>query len=225
MRKNTIFFLFTIFLFVAKTTFAQTGGKGVFRFLNLPNASKTAALGNAFPVSNQADFTQAFQNPSLINDRDAGVLALNYSNYIGYEGVDAISVRRVYHNFYAISQLTDQFGITAGFDYGTQQKVRGESAKSDVFSPVLVAQYKFQPKWVVAGRAEYYEDTDGVFISTGTPNGFQTFGYSLNLDYSPIADAVFRIEGKVYDSKDRIFLRDNNVNQNASLTASIALSF
>lgn len=82
MRKNTIFFLFAIFLFLAKTSYAQTGGKGVFRFLNLPNASKTAALGNAFPVSNQPDFTQAFQNPSLINADAAGVLALNYSNYI-----------------------------------------------------------------------------------------------------------------------------------------------
>ncbi len=82
MRKNIILFFTLILLFAVKSNFAQTGGKGVFRFLNLPSSSKTAALGNAFPVSNRANLTDAFQNPSLINVEHAGVLALNYSNYI-----------------------------------------------------------------------------------------------------------------------------------------------
>jgi hypothetical protein len=82
MRKNIILFFVAILIFVAKSSFSQTGGNGIFRFLNLPNTSKIAALGNAFPVSNQADFTDAFQNPSLINANAAGFLALNYSNYI-----------------------------------------------------------------------------------------------------------------------------------------------
>ncbi|RYD71747.1 MAG: porin, partial [Sphingobacteriales bacterium] len=122
--------------------------------------------------------------------------------------------------------LTDQFGLTAGFDYGTQQKIKGQSAKSEVFSPVLIAQYKFAPKWTIAGRFEYYEDKNGVFISTGTPNGFKTKGYSLNVDYSPIANAVIRLEGKTYDSKDKIFNREASlVNANTTLTASIAVAF
>ena len=35
----------------------------------------------------------------------------------------------------------------------------------------------------VAARGEYYSDANQVIITTGTPNGFQTFGYSINLDY------------------------------------------
>lgn len=155
-----------------------------------------------------------------------GKITLNYSNYIGYEGENAARVQRIYHNFYAIAQLTEQFGLTAGFDYGTQQKAKGQSAKSEVLSPVLIAQYKFDPKWAIAGRAEYYKDKNGVFIATNTPNGFKTMGYSLNLDYSPISNAVVRLEGKVYDSKDKIFTRNSNsVNQDAALTASIAVAF
>lgn len=153
-------------------------------------------------------------------------LTLNYSNYIGSEGENAVRVQRIYHNFYAIAQLTEKFGLTAGFDYGTQQKAKGQSAKSAVLSPVLIAQYKFDPKWAIAGRAEYYKDKDGVFIATGTPNGFKTMGYSLNLDYSPISNAVVRLEGKVHDSQDKIFTRSSSlVNQDAALTASIALAF
>lgn len=155
-----------------------------------------------------------------------GKITLNYSNYIGSEGLNAVSVRRVYHNFYAIAQLTDQFGLTAGFDYGTQQKAKRQSAKSEVLSPVLIAQYKFDPKWAIAGRAEYYKDKNGVFIATGTPNGFKTMGYSLNIDYAPISNAVVRLEGKMYDSKDKIFTRSASmVNHDAALTASLAVSF
>jgi hypothetical protein len=153
-------------------------------------------------------------------------LTLNYSNYLGKEGADSVGVTRFYHNFYAIYQVTDQFGLTAGFDYSTQQKVKGQSAKSEVLSPVVIAQYRFVPKWAMAARFEYYQDKDGVFIITGTPNGFKTKGYSLNVDYLPISNTTVRLEGKVYDSKDQIFTRStSNVNENAAVTASIAVAF
>ncbi len=153
-------------------------------------------------------------------------ITVNYSNYLGTEGADSVRVNRFYHNVYGIFQLTDKFGVTLGFDYGTQQKQKGSSDKNEVISPVAIAQYKFAPKWAVAGRFEYYDDKNGIFIVTGTPQGFKTKGYSLNLDYSPIANAVVRLEGKAYDSKDKIFAREGAaVNGNASLTASIAVSF
>ena len=153
-------------------------------------------------------------------------ITVNYSNYLGTEGADSIRVKRFYHNIYGIFQLTDAFGVTLGLDYGTQQKAKGDSDKNEVISPVLIARYTINPKWAVAGRFEYYEDKNGVFISTGTPNGFKTNGYSLNIDYAPMPNAVVRLEGKVYDSKDKIFVRElNPVNHNAALTASIAVSF
>ena len=200
----------------AKLTYSTADGKLTGTVLYLNGWQKIKRLdGNSKPAGGlQLTF------------KPTAKLTLNYSNYLGTEGVNAVRVNRFYHNFYAIAQLTYQFGLTAGFDYATQQKAKGSTAKSEVLSPVLIAQYKFGPKWAVAGRAEYYQDKDGVFISTGTQNGFRTMGYSLNLDYSPISNAVVRLEGKVYDSKDKIFVRDINlVNHNAALTASIAVSF
>jgi hypothetical protein len=35
----------------------------------------------------------------------------------------------------------------------------------------------------LAARYEYYQDKNGVIISTNTPEGFQVTGYSLNWDY------------------------------------------
>jgi hypothetical protein len=158
--------------------------------------------------------------------KPAANLTFNYSNYLGTEGADSIRVTRFYHNFYGIYQVTDKFGVTLGFDYGTQQKEKGRDGKNEVLSPVAIAQYKFNSKFAVAGRVEYYEDKNGVIIATGTPNGFKTTGYSLNLDYAPVSNAVIRLEGKMYNSKDRIFTRSGSpVDDDAAITASFAVSF
>ena len=82
MRKNIISLILSVLLFVISPCLAQTGGLGVFRFINLPNASKTTALGNIFPVSTDADLSQTFQNPSLIAKNHAGLMGLNYSNFV-----------------------------------------------------------------------------------------------------------------------------------------------
>lgn len=188
--------------------------------------SATVLYLNGFQKINRQDGNSQPAGGLQLTYKPTNKLTLNYSNYIGSEGLDAVRVNRTYHNFYAIAQLTDSFGLTAGFDYATQQIVRGQSEKNEILSPVLIAQCKIDSKWAIAGRAEYYEDKSGVLIGTGTPNGFKTIGYSLNLDYAPISNAVVRVEGKVYDSKDKIFVRDMSaVNHNASITASIAVSF
>ena len=153
-------------------------------------------------------------------------ITVNYSNYLGTEGADSVHVTRFYHNVYGVFQLADAFGVTLGFDYGTQQKSKTDHSKNEILSPVIIARYTINPKWAMAGRFEYYQDKNGVFIATDTPNGFKTKGYSLNIDYSPVSNAVVRLEGKVYDSKDKIFKRDiAAVNYNAAVTASIAVSF
>jgi hypothetical protein len=153
-------------------------------------------------------------------------ITLNYSNYLGVEGADSVGVRRFYNNFYGIFQITKAFGLTLGFDYGTQQQAKNSSEYYHIISPVAIARYQLANKWAMAGRVEYYQDRNGIFIATGTPNGFRTTGYSLNIDYSPVTNAVIRLEGKVYDSKDDVFTKNNNpVNTNPLITASFAVSF
>ncbi|WP_158827448.1 porin [Mucilaginibacter lacusdianchii] len=153
-------------------------------------------------------------------------ITLNYSNYLGTEGADSIRVRRFYHNFYGIFQITSKLGLTAGFDYGTQQKAKDSDGHNHIISPVAIARYQFADKWALAGRFEYYQDKNGMIIATGTPHGFSTKGYSLNIDYAPMPNALIRLEGKVYDSKDDIFSKLETVSNHSPLvTASFAVSF
>jgi hypothetical protein len=82
MFKKIFFLLFCVIFLTGSICEAQIGGKGVFRFLNLPNSAKVAALGNALPMQIDADFDETFLNPSLLTNTHQNSLALNYSNYV-----------------------------------------------------------------------------------------------------------------------------------------------
>jgi hypothetical protein len=150
----------------------------------------------------------------------------NYSTYIGNEQPDSNQLWRNFHNFYGQFQFTDKLGLIAGFDIGAQQKVKNESATNVWYSPVLIARYSVNDKFRIAARAEYYEDKGGVIIATGTTNGFQTYGYSVNFDYLPADNFMLRLEGRGLNSKDKIFMNGNNASDsNYFITSSLAVSF
>jgi len=189
----------------AKITYGTTDGKLTVAALYLNGWQRISRQnGNSQPAGGLQ-----------VTWKPASNVTVNYSNYLGTEGADSVRVKRFYHNVYGIFQLTERFGVTVGLDYGTQQKAKGSDEKNEVISPVAIAQYKFADQWAIAGRVEHYSDKNGILIATGIPEGFKTTGYSLNIDYAPVSNAVLRLEGKVYDAMEN----------NTALTASIAVSF
>jgi len=154
-------------------------------------------------------------------------ILLNYSTFIGTDKPDSVRLWRYFHNLYGVINVTSKFGITAGFDIGSEQKTKGSSDFNTWYSPVLILKYAVTPKWTVAARGEYYDDEYGVIIASGTPNGFKTAGYSLNVDYAPIPNAVIRLEVRSLNSKDDVFTKGSGAvtNNNTFITSSIAVSF
>ncbi len=156
---------------------------------------------------------------------DANV-TLNYSTFIGNDKPDSVARWRYYHNLYLLLHPTDKFGITLGFDYCMEQKSTGSSEYNMLYSPVVILRYQCLSKLAIAVRGEYYNDENGIIIATGSPNGFQTSGYSFNLDYKINENALWRIELRGLSSKDEIFLSGNTpVNQNYFVTTSLAIAF
>ena len=154
-------------------------------------------------------------------------VTLNYSTFIGNDKPDEVKQMRYFHNLYGIIHLTDQFHITAGFDYGMEQVSKGSSDFNSWYSPVVIVRYDLNDTWSVAARGEYYADENGVIIATGTENGFKTTGFSLNLDCRIRDNAVWRIEGRLLNSEDNIFNDAAGVatNANTAVTTSLAISF
>ena len=154
-------------------------------------------------------------------------VTLNSSIFIGNDKPEISRQYRYFHNLYGIFQLNQKVGLILGFDSGAEQKLKGSKDHNIWYSPNAILRYQPSAKVSLAGRAEYYSDENGVIISSGTPNGFKTWGYSANVDYSPKQNIMFRLEGKVYDSKDAIFTRESGAasNNNSAITTAIAISF
>lgn len=153
-------------------------------------------------------------------------ISVNYSTFIGNDKPDTSKQMRYFHNVYGVFHISDNFHITAGFDYGMEQKAEGSSDFNSWYSPVVIVKVNLNDQWAVAARGEYYVDENGVIIATGTENGFQTTGCSLNVDYKIRDNAVWRIEGRTLNSKDKIFMNDDTAeNMSTFVTTSIAVSF
>ncbi|CAG4992634.1 hypothetical protein DYBT9275_01002 [Dyadobacter sp. CECT 9275] len=158
--------------------------------------------------------------------KPTGKVTLNYSTFIGNDKPDSVRQMRYFHNAYSIFQLTNRLGIIAGFDFGSEQKMKGSGRYNTWYTPVLIACLSLSDKVRIAARGEYYQDKNGVIIGTGTPHGFRTFGYSINFDYLIVQNVMWRMEARSLNSRDAIFTRDDIARkQNFFLTTSVALSF
>lgn len=153
-------------------------------------------------------------------------ITLNSSSFIGNDKPDSLRQMRYFHNLYGIFQITNKFALTVGFDMGAEQVSKGSSDYNTWYNPVMLLKLAPNSKQSITARAEYYNDKNGVIIGTGTPNGFKTFGYSLNYDYLIRDNVMWRIEGRGFSSKDQIFmLNDKPDNNNFFFTTSLAVSF
>ena len=153
-------------------------------------------------------------------------ITLNSSSFIGNDKSDNDRRMRYFHNFYGQYQLTDQWGLITGFDIGAEQAERNSSQYKVWFSPIIITQYKYSDQLSLSARAEYYQDKDGVIVTTYTPNGFRTWSYSANLDYKLNAHFALRTEIKKYHSKDPIFQENKDFDdESLVLTTAAIISF
>jgi hypothetical protein len=154
-------------------------------------------------------------------------ISLNYSTFFGTDKPDSARLKRSFHNLYGIFQLTDKVGLTAGLDFGLEDKTTNTDGNNHWYAPVAILRITPNSTWAFACRGEYYSDVHGVIIFTGTSNGFKTTGVSANIDYMPVNNAALRLEYRNFRSKDRIFTnnRGSLSRRNSALTFSTAIAF
>lgn len=151
---------------------------------------------------------------------------INNSTYFGNDNPDSTKAMRYFADTYITYMLSKHFAVTAGYDIGIQQKSKGSSDYFTWYSPVVILKTIFNEYFSAAGRFEYFHDPSQVIFATGTPNGFRTLGYSLNIDYQVTSQALLRIEGRSLDSKDAIFIKGSELkNSNFAITSSLSLTF
>lgn len=162
------------------------------------------------------------QNPSFglqVNYKPNNKTTINYSNFIGSDKADSLKAIRTYNNFYVQYEPNKKVGLIVGLDIGTDKY--NSSDYGIWFSPVAIVRYNISQKMKIAIRGEYFLDKNQTIITTNTINGFQTSGISTNLDYAKNDKVSFRVEGKLYNSKDKIF--EKNTNNNFCLTTNLTV--
>ncbi|MCG7280144.1 porin [Chryseobacterium taklimakanense] len=200
----------------AKISYTTDNGKWFLSGLVLNGWQRIAKLeGNqSLGIGHQLTYT-----PSTI-------FSINSSSFIGNDKPKGEKKMRYFHNLFATLKPTDKFTTILGFDIGAEQKEKGSDAYNIWYSPNVLAKYQITEKAGIGGRLEYYNDKNGVIISTATPKIFQTFGYSLNFDYQIHQNILWRTEARGFSSKDAIFIKDGNpTNGNFSLTTSVSAWF
>ena len=152
-------------------------------------------------------------------------VTLNWSTYVGSEFPDEQRRMRIFNDFYALFRVNDKLEVITGFDIGVEQKAKGSSDYSSWMAPAVLTHYQFNRHWGLGARIEYFSDPDEVIITTGTANGFRTFGFSANLDYQPFEAISCRIEGRFLSSEDAIFQGSGGqeYNLNTAITTSLAI--
>jgi Putative beta-barrel porin-2, OmpL-like. bbp2 len=159
---------------------------------------------------------QKIQKPDSLNKPSFGTqiqykpndkLLINYSTFLGTDKPDNYNAFRQYHNLYCIYNPNNKWGFITGIDIG-KDKYNNRNYNTWL-APVGIVKYAVNEKVKIASRVEYFLDEKQIITVTNTPNGFQTFGASINVDYQINHMMVFRIESKYYQSKDIVFINKN----------------
>lgn len=153
-------------------------------------------------------------------------MILNWSTFVGTDSPDSARRMRYFNNLYAQRSITDVTTVVAGFDIGVEQQSKGSRDYHLWYTYSLIIRQQVFDKWSLAGRVEYYNDKHNVIIPADTGEKFSTHGLSLNLDYKPIDNVMWRIEGRWLKSRGTTFQRDNrSVDDNFLLISSLAVKF
>ncbi len=161
-----------------------------------------------------------------LNYKPTGNLTLNWSTFAGNEFPDTLKKWRYFNNFYGIFNLTEKFGLITGFDIGLQQRSKHSNEYNVWYTPIVIARISPYKKVDVAVRAEYFNDPEQVVIQTFSAGGFQTMGYSVNFDYTIRDNCLWRIEGRIFNSHDSIFLQNTQpAHKNYAFYSSFGVTF
>ncbi len=125
--RLSVIILVILQFFSVLSSEAQIGGTSTYRFLNLPNSPRVAALGSNFVAIADNDLSIGLNNPSLINAEMHNAVSLNFVDYFSDINYGFASYSRTYDNIgsFAASMQYINYGR---FDYTDETGIIPEDA-------------------------------------------------------------------------------------------------
>lgn len=133
----------------------------------------------------------------------SNTVSISYNNFVGNEQPDsAKAATRFFNNLCLRFIASDDLGIDLTADYGMQNKGSWGGI-------ALIGRYQLSKTVAIALRGEYYKDAQQVILTTGTPEGFDGFGASANVDVTFTPQLLWRTELRVLNTKHPVFPSEN----------------
>lgn len=163
---------------------------------------------------------------SQVSYKPTSNLTFNSSSYIGVEASISGKPLRIFHNLYTVYQPTRYYTLAACFDIGAQEQA-SSNKQAIWYTTFIQNKLQFTREVSTTARVEYYHDKHQLMVQTMTAKPFQVMGYSINLDYRPISSTLLRLEGKLYNSTEKIFNQTNGTLASvySGLTFAVAFAF
>jgi hypothetical protein len=151
------------------------------------------------------------------------VVGFTYNNFIGNEqptGTPAAT--RFYNDLCTRVTVSKDLQFDLVTDYGTQKK---DSIDASWMGMALIGRYQLTNIVAVALRGEYYKDEHQIILVTGSSNGFDGFGASVNADFQLSSALLWRTELRILQCKSDIFLsKDGPTDKSSFVVTSLAIS-
>ena len=144
----------------------------------------------------------------VVNDK----ISFSYGNYFGNEGDDVSGVKFRIHNNTYVSYASDKISSTAIIDITSQERFNSQD-NGTVFFFTWVNKLTLSESWGVGARFEYVSDPDQVLFTTAAPK-FQTSSVTSSLNYSPVPNVSFKIEGRLFIGNEEIWRSSERIADN-----------
>lgn len=132
-----------------------------------------------------------------------------YNNFFGDEQVVSSAPRfRGYHDFIFKWLYSEEWQYLWAVDVGHQSQQNNDGVNGWM-ATALTVRHVLNPTQALAFRGEYYNDTHQSNVLTGTPNGFNVLGASMNFDQHLDQKAMWRTELRGFYSEDKVFPQGN----------------
>ncbi|MCS6904607.1 MAG: outer membrane beta-barrel protein [Bacteroidia bacterium] len=150
--------------------------------------------------NNKAIGTQLTYTPS-------SRLTINSSGFWGeaYNRVDSLLTYRFFHNFYCSWQPHPKWALAKVIDISLQQIAPQSHIYQSWWTAAFFIRYFINSTSIVIARLEYFYDSQALMIKVNNFTSFRTGSFSIGYDYTPLPNALLRIEGKYYFSREPIF--------------------
>jgi len=131
------------------------------------------------------------------------VYSITYNNFYGL--MASGNFPRFFNQWIGTVSLSPSLQLAANFDLGFQEKT-DHSGMANWHDVTLLMRKQLFQKLFASFRLEDYVDPYQLDVTTGTPNGFQTWGYSVGLDCQLKGKILWRTEYRELFSRDSVFV-------------------